>query len=68
MKVHADFIPVTGSSVLTNITVQFDRKDLQFKQKEGLSTASVNILGSHHLHDPAAGQHVRGCGAGAGAQ
>jgi GWxTD domain-containing protein len=45
MKVHADFIPVTGSSVLTNITVQFDRKDLQFKQKEGLSTASVNILG-----------------------
>jgi GWxTD domain-containing protein len=45
MKVHADFIPVTGSSVLTNITVQFDRKDLQFKQKDGLSSASVNILG-----------------------
>jgi GWxTD domain-containing protein len=45
MKVRADYIPVTGSSVLTNITIQFDRKDLQFKQKEGLSTASVNLYG-----------------------
>jgi GWxTD domain-containing protein len=43
MKVRADFIPVTGSSVLTNVTLQFDRKDLQFKQKEGLSQAIVNI-------------------------
>ncbi len=43
MKVRADFIPITGSSVLTNITIQFDRKDLQFKQKEGVSTASVNL-------------------------
>jgi GWxTD domain-containing protein len=45
MKVHADYIPVTGSSVLTNITIQFDRKDLQFKQKEGISTAIVNVYG-----------------------
>jgi GWxTD domain-containing protein len=45
MKVRADFIPITGSSVLTNITVQFDRKDLQFKQKEGISAATVNIYG-----------------------
>jgi GWxTD domain-containing protein len=43
MKVRADFIPVTGASVLSNITIQFERKDLQFKQKEGVSTASVNI-------------------------
>jgi len=43
MKVRADFIPVTESSVLSNITIQFDRKDLQFKQKGGVSTASVNI-------------------------
>ncbi len=43
MKVRADFIPVTGSSVLANITIQFDRKDLQFKQKEGLASATVNI-------------------------
>jgi GWxTD domain-containing protein len=45
MKVHADYIPVTGSSVLTRIVIQFDRKDLQFKQKENLSTASVNVYG-----------------------
>jgi GWxTD domain-containing protein len=45
MKVHVDYIPVTGSSVLTNITIQFDRKDLQFKQKEGISTATVNVYG-----------------------
>ena len=45
MKVRADYVPVTGSSVLTSITIQFDRKDLQFKQKEGLATASVNLYG-----------------------
>jgi GWxTD domain-containing protein len=43
MKVRTDFVPVTSSSVLTNITLQFDVKDLQFKQKEGISQASVNI-------------------------
>jgi GWxTD domain-containing protein len=43
MKVRADFIPVTGSTVLSNITIQFDRKDLQFRQKGGVSEASVNI-------------------------
>ena len=45
MKVRADYIPVTSSSVLTNITIQFERKDLQFKQKEGVSTATVNLYG-----------------------
>jgi GWxTD domain-containing protein len=43
MKVRTDFIPVTASSVLSNITIQFERKDLQFKQKAGVSTATVNI-------------------------
>ena len=45
MKVRADFIPITSSSVLSNITVQFERKDLQFKQKNEVSTATVNIYG-----------------------
>jgi GWxTD domain-containing protein len=44
MRVRADFVPVTGSSVLTYFAIQFDRKDLQFKQKEGVSQAVVNIL------------------------
>src|SRR5271170_5535811 len=45
MKVRADFVPITGSSVLTMITVQFDRKDLQFKQKDGVSKATINLYG-----------------------
>jgi GWxTD domain-containing protein len=43
MKVRADFIPITGNSVLSNITIQFERKDLQFKQKGGVSSATVNL-------------------------
>ena len=43
MKVRADYIPVTSNSVLSNITIQFERKDLQFKQKAGVSEATVNI-------------------------
>ena len=43
MKVQTDFIPVTGSSVLSNITIQFDRKDLQFQEKGEISSAAVNL-------------------------
>lgn len=43
MRVRADFIPVTTSSVLSAITLQFDRKDLQFQQKDNISKAVVNI-------------------------
>src|SRR4051794_14953347 len=39
MKVRADFIPVTGTSIFSAITLQFDRKDLQFSQKDGISKA-----------------------------
>ena len=44
-KVRVDFFPVTDSSVLTYVTVQFDNKDLQFTSKEGLQRATVNIFG-----------------------
>jgi GWxTD domain-containing protein len=43
MQVKAYFIPVTNASVLSSITLQFDRKDLQFKQKDNVSAATVNI-------------------------
>ena len=46
MKVQVDFFPVTEASVLTNITIQFDNKDLQFQAKEGVQKAAVNILGT----------------------
>jgi GWxTD domain-containing protein len=44
MRVRVDFVPVTPASVLAYFAVQFERKDLQFKQREGLSEAAVNIL------------------------
>ncbi|MBI1895526.1 MAG: GWxTD domain-containing protein [Acidobacteria bacterium] len=43
MRARADFIRITNSSIMTNITVQFDRKDLQFQDKDGVSKALVNI-------------------------
>jgi len=45
MKVRMDFIRVTNSSVLTNITLQFDNKDLQFQAKDGIQKAVVNVFG-----------------------
>src|SRR5438874_3857556 len=45
MRVRADFFPVTEASVLTFITLQFDNKDLQFINKEGVQKATVNIFG-----------------------
>jgi GWxTD domain-containing protein len=45
MKVRTDFIKVTDSTVLSNVTVLFERKDLQFQQKEGVSKATVNVYG-----------------------
>jgi GWxTD domain-containing protein len=43
MKVRMDYFPITGSSVLTNLTIQFERKDLQYKQKDGVAEGAVNI-------------------------
>jgi len=43
LKVQSDFIKVTNSSVLTNITIQFENKDLQFQLKDGVQKAAVNI-------------------------
>jgi GWxTD domain-containing protein len=43
MKVQADFIKVTNTSVLTNVTMQFDNKDLQFQMKDTVQKAVVNI-------------------------
>jgi GWxTD domain-containing protein len=43
VKVQADFIKVTNSTILTNITLQFENKDLQFQLKDGIQRAAVNI-------------------------
>src|ERR1041385_1830476 len=44
MKVRMDYFPLTSSLVTTNLTLQFERKDLQYKQKDGVSEAAVNIF------------------------
>ncbi len=43
MQARADFFPATGSTVMTNITLQFARKDLQFKSEGVNSKSAVNI-------------------------
>jgi GWxTD domain-containing protein len=45
MKVRADFFPLTDASVMSFVTLQFENKDLQFRNKDGLQKASVNIFG-----------------------
>ena len=44
-KARAEYIKITDSTVLTTITIEFQRRDLQFKQKDNVSTATVNIFG-----------------------
>ncbi|HET9320049.1 MAG TPA: GWxTD domain-containing protein, partial [Bryobacteraceae bacterium] len=43
IKVQADYIKVTNSSVLTNITMQVENKDLQFQLKDSVQRAALNI-------------------------
>lgn len=43
MQVHVDYIPLTEASVLTSITVQFNKEDLQFRQQDRIAEAKVNI-------------------------
>jgi GWxTD domain-containing protein len=43
-KYRVDFFPLTDASVLTSVTLQFDNKDLQFRNKEGVQEAAVNIF------------------------
>ena len=45
LKVRADYIRMTDSTILTNVTAQLEKKDLQFQDKEGISKAIVNIYG-----------------------
>jgi GWxTD domain-containing protein len=45
MKTRIDFFPVTDAQVLTNVTLQFDRKDLQFQFKDGVQKAVIDIYG-----------------------
>ena len=45
MLVRVDYLRVTESTVLTNITLQFENRDLQFQLKDGVDKAIINIFG-----------------------
>jgi GWxTD domain-containing protein len=44
MQVRVDYLKVTDSTIIANVTIQFERKDLQFQQKESIAKATVNIF------------------------
>ncbi len=43
MRVRADFMRLTNSTILTNLTLQLEKRDLQYKQQDGVSKGVVNI-------------------------
>jgi GWxTD domain-containing protein len=45
IQVRADYFPLTETSVLANITLQLENKDLQFQAKDGVQKAVVNMYG-----------------------
>ncbi len=45
MDVRVDYFPVTEASVMTNITLQFQNKNLQFESKDGVQRAVIDLLG-----------------------
>jgi GWxTD domain-containing protein len=44
-KARADYIKLTDSTILTTVTIELQRKDLQFTQKDNIAKATVNIFG-----------------------
>ncbi|HYM10401.1 MAG TPA: GWxTD domain-containing protein [Bryobacterales bacterium] len=44
-QIQTDYVKITDNTVLTAITIQVHRKDLVFKEKEGLQHAVVNVFG-----------------------
>ena len=45
MQVRIDYVRVTESSVMANITVLFENRDLQFQKKDGVEKAQINLFG-----------------------
>jgi GWxTD domain-containing protein len=45
IQVRADYIRMTDSTILTNITAQIERKDIQYQEKDGVSKGIINIYG-----------------------
>jgi GWxTD domain-containing protein len=43
IQVRADYFPLTETTVLTNVTIQLENRDLQFQAKDGVQKAVVNF-------------------------
>lgn len=43
MKVKIDYVKVTNANVMSYMTIQFDKKDLQYKTEANVSKAMINI-------------------------
>ena len=43
MMARADYLRMTTNTVMTNITLQFDRQDLEFEDADGVSRATINV-------------------------
>jgi GWxTD domain-containing protein len=44
-KLRVNYIKITDSTVLTTVSIEFERRDLQFQQKDSIAKATVNIFG-----------------------
>jgi GWxTD domain-containing protein len=44
-KVRASYIKITDTTILTTVTIELQRKDLQFTQKDKVAKATINIFG-----------------------
>jgi GWxTD domain-containing protein len=45
VRVRADYLRMTNSTIMTNVTALLEKRDLQFQDKEGVSKGIVNIYG-----------------------
>jgi GWxTD domain-containing protein len=45
MDVRVDYVRVTETTVVANITVQFENKDLQFQSKDGVEKSVIHLFG-----------------------
>src|SRR6476620_2153017 len=43
LKMRADYVPVTNSTVLAYLSLQFQNADLGFQVKDGMERAVVNV-------------------------
>ena len=45
VRVRVDFMRMTSTSIQNNVTIQIEKKDLQFQNKDGVAKAAINIYG-----------------------